>query len=98
MSMIQRVKELPDVHLQQPAAAQGHRLLPDGFQRLMCRPAWSEAVRAAQKVLLEDRLQRHDDRPLKSLVLQGRHSKGRSVRTGTSRNTNSEYCQCPYVA
>src|SRR5260370_36050905 len=38
------------------------------------RPPGPEAVRTAQKVLLLDRLQRHDDRPLENYVLQGRDS------------------------
>jgi site-specific DNA recombinase len=72
MGMTQSVEEPPDVHLHQPAAAQSHRLLPQGLQRLMCRPPRPEAVRAVPKVLLIDRLQRHDDRPLEDFILQRR--------------------------
>jgi site-specific DNA recombinase len=73
VGLLQRVEELADVHLHQPAATQVHRLLPPGLQRLVRRPPGTEAVRAVHKVLLGDRLQHHDDRPLQDLVLQRRY-------------------------
>ena len=42
----------------------------------MRRSSGPEAVRTVQKVLLVDRLQQHDDRPLEDLVLQGGNSDG----------------------
>jgi site-specific DNA recombinase len=73
VGMIQRVEKLPDVHFQNPAATAVHRPLPQVFQGIMRRSSRPEAIRTDIKVLLVNRLQQHDDRPLENLVLQGGH-------------------------
>lgn len=70
VAMIQMIEELPDIHLQNVATLQVRRLLPERLQRFVCRSFGPEAVRAVQKVVLVNRLQQHDDRPLEDLVLQ----------------------------
>src|SRR5271166_6646308 len=74
MAMVDRVKELSNVHIQDPAASHRHRLSPQSIQSLMRRASGTEAVRAVQKVLFVERLQHHDDRPLKNFVFKSRHS------------------------
>ena len=49
-----------------------HRLSPEAVQRPMGRSSGAEAVRAVHEVLLVDRFQHHDDRPLENLILRGR--------------------------
>ena len=74
MAVVQMVEELPDVHLEHPAAT--HRpsaACQSVFQRLVRRAPRPEAVRAVQKVLLVDRFQHHRHRPLQDLVLEGRN-------------------------
>ena len=68
MAVIQRIEISPDIHLNQKAAPHPHHVLPDSAQRLVCRPSWSKTVRAIQKVLLVDCLQKHRHRTLKNLV------------------------------
>jgi hypothetical protein len=70
------IQELADVHFQDPATSCAHRLPPQTVQRLVRRPFGPKAVRARTKVLLVDRFQHHDDRPLEDLVLQGRDTNG----------------------
>src|SRR6266850_560445 len=72
VSMIQRVEELADVHFHDPATSHTHRLPPKTVQRLMRRPSGPKAVRARTEVLLIDRFEHHDDRPLEDLVLESR--------------------------
>ena len=70
---IERPKEVLDVELQHPAASHRHQPLPQGLQRLVCRSARTEAVRAVTEVLLVDRVQYHRHRALQHLVLEGRN-------------------------
>src|SRR5262245_4010626 len=42
----------------------------------MSRATWSEAVRTREKILLVDKLQHHDNRPLGHLVFESRKAKG----------------------
>src|SRR5258708_29464353 len=81
MSTIQSVEKLPDIHFQNPTATEPHRLLPQGVERLMRRPSGPKTVRTVQKVLLVDRFQYHDDRPLKNLVFKSRDADGTRVAT-----------------
>ena len=94
--MIQRVEKLPDVHFQNPAASAVHRPLPQVFQGFVCRSSRPEAIRAGIEVLLVDRLQQHDDRPLEDLVLQrgnsDRASLGSRARLG---NMHPPHRRCP---
>ena len=53
----------------------------------MRRPPRPEAKRAGQEVLLVDRLQHHDDRPLRHLVLKGRDAE-RPIRSIRLRNVD----------
>ena len=71
MRVIQGIKEPLDVYLQHPPTMHLHHLDPQHAQRIVGRPPWPETVRAIQKVLLIDRFQHHDHRPLKHLVLEG---------------------------
>jgi hypothetical protein len=73
MAVVDRIKELSNIHVQDPAASHGHRLVPEGIQGLVRRTARAEAIRAVQEVLLVDRFQDHDHRPLKNLVFEGRY-------------------------
>src|SRR6266436_1723531 len=98
MSMIQRVEKLPDVHVHNPAATDLHEVLPQDLQRLMRRPSRPEAIRTVQKVLLVDRLQRHDDRPLKDLILQSRDAQRTSLVARPFRNTHPTYRRRPVRA
>ncbi len=70
VGMIQSVEEFPDVHFQDPFTPVLHQLVLEVVQSLVCRSPWPEPVRARLEVLLVDRLQQHDDRPLENLVLQ----------------------------
>src|ERR1700730_8058279 len=72
LGMIQSVEKLPDVHFQNPATPHAHRLLPQGFERLVRRASRSKTIRAIHKVLLVDGFQNHDDRPLEDLILKSR--------------------------
>ena len=87
MSMVQRVKELPDIHFENPATANLHGLLPKAVQRLVRRPPGPEAVRAGVEVLLIDRLQHHDDRPLKHLAFKRRNPDRPGVATRVASRT-----------
>ena len=98
MSMIQRFEKLPDVHLQDPTAADPHRLLPHGVQRLMCRPLGAKAVGTGQKVLFVDGFEHHDDRPLKDLVFKRRDPDGARVATRPFRNMHPPHRWCPVRA
>ena len=65
-------------------------------RRMVCRSSRPEAIRAGIEVLLVDRLQQHDDRPLENLVLQGgnsdRASLGSRARLG---NVHTPHRRCP---
>ena len=76
--MVDRVKELSNVHIQYPATSHSHRLVPQSIQSLVCRASGAEAVRAVPEVLFVERLQHHDHRPLKNFVLKS----GNSQRSG----------------
>ena len=71
VTVIQIVEELSDVYLENMAALTSHQLVSERLQRLVRRSSGPEAVRTVQKVLLIDRLQQHDDRPLEDLIFQG---------------------------
>jgi hypothetical protein len=77
--MIQSLEKLLDVHFQNPAPTQVHRLPPHRLQSLVCRPPWPITVRTVQEVLFVDRLQEHDDRPLQHFVFKGRDAEGTPV-------------------
>ena len=86
VAVVHRIEKLPDVHVHDPAPSDPHRLLPEAVQRPMRRSSGPEAVRAVLEVLLVDRFQHHDDRPLEYLILEGRNpqrpSLGRRARLG----------------
>jgi site-specific DNA recombinase len=92
VAMIQMIKELPDVHLQDPASPTALHLVSEGLQRLVRRSSAAEAVRAVQEVLFVEWLQQHDDRPLENLVLQGRDSERASLGGRAAfRNVHSSH-------
>src|SRR5262249_44745002 len=91
MTMIQPVEELPDVHFHQPATTQIHGLLPQSAQRVVRRSPWPETVRTVPKVLLVNRLQRHDDRSLKDFVFQRGNPQGPGFGSRLLRNTHPTY-------
>src|SRR5262249_38524374 len=72
------------VHLDHPASPHRHGLLPQGLQGLVGRPSGPKPIRAVAKVLLVERLQHHDHRPLQHLVRERRDAD----RTGL--------CTCPF--
>jgi len=67
--VIDGVEEITDVRVEHPVhhPADGHC---QSVQGLVLRPAWPEAVRETQKLLLVDGLQDHPRRLLDDLVLQ----------------------------
>jgi hypothetical protein len=71
VAVVNRIKELPNVHIHDPASFDPHRLFPEALQRLMCRSFRSETMRAVFEVLLVDRFQNHDDRSLEYFILEG---------------------------
>src|SRR5271157_4572060 len=81
MAMVDRIKELSNIHIQDPAASHRHRLVPQTLQGLVRRAAWAKTVRAVQEVLFVQGFQHHDHRPLKNLVLKGWNSQ----RSGLAR-------------
>src|SRR5208337_1297479 len=81
MAMVDRIKELSNIHIQDPATSHRHRLVPQIIQSLVCRASGAEAVRAVQKVLFVERLQHHDHRALKNLTCKS----GNSQRAGLAR-------------
>src|SRR6202048_1524994 len=91
MSMIQRVKELPDVHFDDPTTSPCHGLLPQRLQRLVRRSPGPKAVRTVPKVLLVERFQHHDHRPLEDLVLVSRDAQGPRLGTGPLGNVHSSH-------
>ena len=76
MSVVDRIEELSDIDLHDPAAPRRHRLLPEAFQGLMRRPPGPEAIRTVLEVLFVDRFQDHDNRTLQHLILEGRNAPG----------------------
>jgi len=71
--VVDGVEEALDVEVDHPASPDPHQPTPQRLQRLVRVSPRPEAVRAVQEVLLVDRLQKHQDRPLEDLVLQRRH-------------------------
>src|SRR5262245_356248 len=98
MGMIQSVKELPDVDFQNPAPVHVHGLPPQRLQRLMRRSFGPEAIRAVVKVLLVDRLQQHDDRPLQHLVCKRRDADGSGLVTRALRYVHPPHRRRPVRA
>ncbi len=80
LRMIEGVEESRDVDLRNPPALHVHRLVPQRVQRLMRRAPRPEAVRAVHEVLLVDGVQRHHDRTLQDLVLEGGDTDGPRLR------------------
>jgi hypothetical protein len=74
--VIEGVEALSDVDLQDPAASDRHRGIPNRFERLVRRAPRAKAVRAVKEVLLVDGLQRHGDRALQYFVLKRRDADG----------------------
>jgi site-specific DNA recombinase len=70
------VEKALDVQVDDPATAHRHQPPPERIQRLMGAAPRPKAVRAVQKVLLEDRLQHHQHRPLQHFVFQRRNADG----------------------
>ncbi len=92
MGMIQTVEEFSDVHLQNCTTCTVHRLLPKRLQRTVCRSPRPEAERAVVEVLLVDRFQQHDDRPLQDLVLQrGNPDRARLGLRAALRNVHTSH-------
>jgi len=79
--MIQVIEKLANIDLKHPAASwlTVHRLVAEGFQRIVCRSSGPETIRAVQEVLFINRLQQHDNRPLKDFILQGGNSEWASL-------------------
>jgi hypothetical protein len=99
MSVIQRVEELPDIDLQYPTALEVHRLPPQLLQGLVCRPPGPEAIRAGMEILLVERFQGHDDRPLQDLVLQRRYpQRPRLLRAVALGDVHPPHRWCPVRA
>ena len=80
--MVDAVEVLRDIGIDHPAAALLHEACPQRFQGVMGRASGPKAVRAGQKVRLVDRLQHHQDRPLRHLVFERRDAEraSRSIR------------------
>ena len=72
MAMGDAVEVLAYIDIQHPAQSLAHKGIAQVLQRLMRRATRPEAIGAGQKVLLVDRLQHHDDRPLRHFVFKGR--------------------------
>ena len=53
-----------------PLGTTAHQLVTKRGQRVVCRSARTEPVRAVQEVLFVDRFQQHDDRTLEEFILQ----------------------------
>jgi hypothetical protein len=74
MAVVNRVKELANVHIHDPSASHVHRLLPQACYRLVCRSSGPEAMRTVLEVLLVDRFQHHDYSALEHFILERRNS------------------------
>jgi len=61
MSVVDRIEELSDIDLHDPAPFRRHRLLPEALQCLVCRSPGAETVRAVLEVLFVDGFEHHDD-------------------------------------
>ena len=99
MAVVDRIEKLPNVRIStiQPpfisiVVARGP---PTPGGRRSSRP---EAVRAVQEVLLVDRFQHHDDRPLKDLVLEGRDPEGPGLRPEPFGDVHPPHRRCPVRA
>ena len=92
--MTQSVKKLSNVHLQDPATAALHRLLPEALERLVGRSPGPKPVGTVMKVLFVDRLDQHHDRPLEDLILQGRNPDWASVATRAFRDVRASHGRC----
>src|SRR5215211_588334 len=66
------VEERPDVGVQYPAHLSAIDPDTKRIQRVVRATSWPEPVRDSEEVLLVDRVQQCDHRPLDDLVLQGR--------------------------
>jgi hypothetical protein len=89
LGFVERVEKPLHVKLNHPSAPNAHELVSPDLQGLVRRPAGPKPVRAVQKVLLVYRLEHHDHRPLKNLVLEGRHSDRASGRAIALREVRS---------
>ncbi len=88
MLVVEGIEELGDIHFHHPPAAHRHHPPPEDLQRLVRRTARPEAVRAVEKVLLVDRLQRHRHRPLEDLVLERGNADGPGFPAGALRDVH----------
>src|SRR5215471_20336708 len=68
-----------------------HSLLPQSAQRVVRRSPLPETVRTVPKVLLVNRLQRHDDRSLKDFVFQRGNPQGPGFGSRVLRDTHPPY-------
>jgi hypothetical protein len=87
-------RKLSDVDLQDPPATNLHQPMPERVQRLVCRAARPEPVRAVQKVLFIDGLQDHDNRTLEDLILKCGNADGPGLRPGPLRDVHPSHRRC----
>ena len=73
MGMVQRIKILPDIHIENPTDPMRPALTPYATQRFMSRSPRPKPIREALEVLLVDRFQQHDNRTLEHFVGNGWH-------------------------
>ena len=98
VAVIQIVEKLSDIHFKYKAAPTVHQLVPESFQRLMCRSPRPESVRALQKVVFVNRLQQHDNRALEDLILQCGNSERACLGTrAVFRNIHTPHWRAWYV-
>ena len=78
------VEVLRDIRVDHPSLTVLDDALAQRIQRIVRRPSAPEPVRARQKVHLVDRLQQHQDRPLRHLVFKRRNAQRpfRAIRFG----------------
>src|SRR5438105_10191394 len=86
---LQRVEILANINLDNPLNPLIHALAPNSSQGLMRRTARPKPIREVLKVLLENGLQQHGNRPLHHLVLNGRHTDASSLLTVAFGNVDS---------
>src|SRR4030042_1633988 len=89
--MVERIKELPDIEIDDPSSTDDFHPLPQVSQCLMLVPSGSESERTIVKVLLVNRLDEHDHRPLHYLILEGRYPYRSGLRTSGFRYPYSSY-------
>jgi len=90
---VDRVEELLDVDLHDPAAAHLHRRVAQRRQRAVRGAFRPETMRAVQKILLVHSVQHHRHRPLKDLILEGRNAK-RTRPPVTLRDVHPPHGRC----